>query len=552
MYHCRQVFISTKRFLLAGVKASSLAERCSFGVLYDGPLGILSSQNGACLAANEVLRETQQSWKSLGDIFWHRQPPTRDVMTFESSGTGRAALHSTEKVQAHRASSFKLGHSIRFLSQAPSANAREDHRGEFQRDSAGTSRVDRVLKKLQKLFAEEEPGTGAASIVEALVQVETSEKDIQAIFVKQRGIYSTTFTQARAASALKLIRCLLENKVTCADVGRIIKADPRILCKKDFQGCLEVLEYLRNDLKVEHISEVLKYGSLILYCSVGSLRTRVAFLKDEMGMKDLGSALYKSPNLLRVGTESLSKKAESLRAALDVQDLGPLLDRCPKLLFVGPTVPAAAFRWLKGTLGKDAAKKVAAVDPVFLTVKASHYEASLRNLMATFPDTDALALIARSPRILNIHPKTLRESYKWLVDAFSGALGEAGAAEMVLRHPRLLNMTVPSLQAKVEFCTGVMGRTWAELGAAPDVLAVGLKSRLLPRALVMRRLGLTHHFALNTIFNISNKDFERRQELWAQPKYDKHRRFDSEVDVQDDAFVPPSVPLPMDKQAAER
>eukprot|EP00897_Mesotaenium_endlicherianum_P005080 jgi/Mesen1/45/ME1097609C05707 len=36
------------------------------------------------------------------------------------------------------------------------------------------------------------------------------------------------------------------------------------------------------------------------------------------------------------------------------------------------------------------------------------------------------------------------------------------------------------------------------------------------------------------------------------PKYDKHRRFDSLVDVQDDAIVLPSVPLPEDKQAAER
>eukprot|EP00897_Mesotaenium_endlicherianum_P008356 jgi/Mesen1/7549/ME000392S06812 len=513
MYYLRQVLVSTKQFLLSGVKASSLKERCSIGVLYDGPRGIQSFQNGACPAANEALHKTQQSWKSLGEVIW-QQPPARDVLTFESSGTGRVALHPTEKVQPHGPSSFKRGHSIRLLSQA--LPAREDHRGDFDRDSTGNSRVQRVLKKLQRVFAEEEPGTGAASIVEALLEVEVREKDIQAIFVRHRPIYSTTFTEARAASALKLIQCLLDHKVTRADVGRIIKADPRVLSKKDYQRCLEVLEYLRNDLKVEHISKVLKNDPSILYCSVGSLRTNVAFLKDELGMKDIVSALYKCPHLLRVGTQGLSKKAESLRAVLDVQDLGPVLDRCPKLLFVGPTVPAATFRWLKDTLGECAAKKVAAIDPHFLARKADAYEAKLRNLRATFPDTDALALIARSPRILTINPKTLREVYKWFSDAFSGATGEAGAAEMVLRNPRLLNVTVPSVQAKVEFFTGVMGRTRAELGRAPEVLLVGLKSRLLPRALVMRHLGLTHHFALSTIFSTSSKEFERRQECWAQ------------------------------------
>eukprot|EP00897_Mesotaenium_endlicherianum_P008315 jgi/Mesen1/7511/ME000039S06729 len=97
MYCCRQVLVSTKRFLLAGVKASSLTERCSFEVLYDGPLGILSFQNGACPAAIEVLHKTQQSWTSLGENIWQQQPFTRDVLTFELSGTGRAALHPTEK-----------------------------------------------------------------------------------------------------------------------------------------------------------------------------------------------------------------------------------------------------------------------------------------------------------------------------------------------------------------------------------------------------------------------------------------------------------------------
>eukprot|EP00897_Mesotaenium_endlicherianum_P002040 jgi/Mesen1/1864/ME000143S00921 len=391
--------------------------------------------------------------------------------------------------------------------------------------------VSRVLERLNKVISGEEAGAGAASVVEALLQLDLSNKEVEAIITKNSPLFHASFLSktAHSSNVAEMVDCLLAFQLTRKEVGRIFRKDPLLLSTKDCRVWADAIEFLRDEVKVERMPKVLMLYPNILRLKVTKLRATVSLLRDEFGIHSMVRLVETCPALLGGKLESLREKCVNLRQILGVQDLGPLLDRHPGLLLVGPTVPAAAAEWLVATLGEETARRVLLVNPQLLTGKAQTYEQKLGSLRAMLPAVDLRVLILRNPQILATSTETVRGSFACLAETF----GEAAAAAMVLKNPRVLHVSAALLRARLEFCTRAMGWSLLQLASTPGILALSLEGTLEPRYAALRRLGLARSFAPSTIFNTSKREFERRLVLWAQPKYDKFRQFD-EVNDNDD------------------
>eukprot|EP00897_Mesotaenium_endlicherianum_P004293 jgi/Mesen1/3892/ME000208S02905 len=374
--------------------------------------------------------------------------------------------------------------------------------------------IGRVLDKLSEHFKVEAAGVGAARIVEALLQLHLTDKEIESIFARNRPLYNATFiTKASHASNMEeLVGSLLALGLSRKRVGRLFKAVPRLLSTKDSRGWAEVIAYLQDELHIRKLPKVLSQCPAILKRKVVPMRAVVEFLGEEAGIRDVVGAVERCSMLLGASLESLREKAAALRELLGTRDVGPVLDRCPELLYVGTAVPACALQWLAASLGAEAAWKLVAVHPQFLTWKEETLERKLGTLAEMLPDVDAAALFAQSPTILAVSPEKQAETYAWLATT----LGERVAPSAVLKYPRLLSTSAASMQARLEFVARAGGRSRAEVLASPVILTKGLESTLQPRFDALRRLGLTHHFALATVVMCSSTVFERSLERWAQ------------------------------------
>eukprot|EP00897_Mesotaenium_endlicherianum_P008304 jgi/Mesen1/7501/ME000039S06718 len=513
MNHCRRSLVTVTRTLLpSNVKEASSR----------GPQG-RPFQTGI-RPANGVLHKAQGHLKDFVGSF--RQVQCKEGAFDADTCYTRpvSANFSPKENRQLQSLCSKWRHSVRFLLQTLPAEYREIHSGKTQPEPVENPHVKRVLDKLSKLFLKKKAGAGTAKVIEVLLQLHLSEKEVESIFNTNRPLYDTAFiTQTGSASSLvELVDCLLAFGLTHKEVGKMFKMRPHLLSTEGCQAWGETVGYLRDELKVARLSKVLTKWPRILQSDASTKRTVVDFLRKECGMLNVVGAVDKYPSLLGMTTDSLKEKTASLRQLLGRQELGRLLDKRPNLLYVGLTVPAASFKWLTDTVGEDEARRVSSVYPQLLTCKAETLELKLGNLRTTFPTVDVLALLAREPSILSASPETIRRIHRWLCDSF----GEPNAAKIVQLSPQLLHISVDILQPKAEFVTRVMGRSSAELAEVPRVLAYGLQTYLQPRYDAMRRLGLGHHFSLKKLFFSKNEVFKALLILCKEPEFDQYRRFD--------------------------
>eukprot|EP00897_Mesotaenium_endlicherianum_P005731 jgi/Mesen1/5186/ME000257S04460 len=517
MNTCRRLLVSIENLLLPNPVYEALRSqyRSRSGLLYYEPQSASPFQIevGVPLTAPHG---AQRRWKSLAGASKQQQPSAGIII---GTGYDRPASSASLLVAVqllHRQLHQGKTDAIRLQSQAVPGHGKEIQGGDRQHDLENEPRVKRLLDKLSKLFPGKKPGSEAPNIVGTLLQLHLTEKEVEAMFAKHRSLYSASFIRkkkANAASAQELIESLLARKMTRVEVGRMLKYDPYVLSKGDCRNCIEIVEYLADELKVERLAAVLRLGPTILHKRVCTLRKNVAFLQEDLGMQGLCAALQKFPLFLGFSIAGLALKAEALRRALGMCDLGALLDRYPTLLFANPAVPAATRRWLAATLGEAAAQKAVLQYPLFLSNKAEIYEGRLSYLRERLPGVDVVALFSKCPNILTVNPEALVTTHRWLAETF----GEPALAGVVLKHPRLLTFKVPSLQAKLEFLTGDVGRSTEEVAAGTSVLARSLEGVLRPRCAAVRHLGLLHMFKLTTVFSTSEKHLARNLKMWAQP-----------------------------------
>eukprot|EP00897_Mesotaenium_endlicherianum_P008312 jgi/Mesen1/7509/ME000039S06724 len=493
-------------------------------------------------SGSNQLRAVHDKWKPSADGPRSFQFRTRLVsLSTSSNGPGEAAVFSLSE----KGSSCPLSHAGRQCTRALARTELLDGgHGETQGGLDFQSglvvdnpHLDRVLNKLSVHFADKEAGAGAANIVGALLQLHLTAKDVESIFTRHRALYKASLDKktSQASSVVELVECLLAFGLTRKEVGRLFKVDPYMLSTKSCLGWAENVGYLRDELKVARLSKVLILQPGLLRFKISKMRAVVKFLTEELGMQKVVGAVERHPSMLGYTVQRLGEKMVVLREVLGRQDVGPMLDKYPGLLYVSPTVPVAAFRWLVDTLGKDEAKarRVTVVYPQLLASKVETLDRKLRNLRAVLPKVDALALLVRSPQIIASNPETLSGNYEWLV----GTFGQPTAAEIVLTTPRMLCLSVPLVRPKLEFVTGVMGYTKADVAASPAILTVSQERVLKPRFAALQKLGLAQHFALTTMYTVTDKAFQRNLERWAQPEYDKHRRFGHQEDSPDGAFA---------------
>eukprot|EP00897_Mesotaenium_endlicherianum_P010421 jgi/Mesen1/9407/ME000614S08667 len=411
---------------------------------------------------------------------------------------------------------------VRVLADADLLHREEDkgirERGQAHTELAGgrdSSRVARTLEQLRLLFPGEEAGEDTATMVEALLQLHLSEKDVESMFARNRPLYNSTFVRKtrHVANMATLVDSLLACGLIRKEVGGILRKNPHLLSAKDCLSCAETARYLRDELRVARLAKMLTAWPGLLMAKVGKVREIVCFLREESGAQDPARTVERFPPLLWGNVDSFRERAAALRLLLDVPDVGPLIDKCPQLLYVSASVPAATFRWLVDTLGEEAARKLIFAGPEVLTGKAETHAQKLENLRAMLPPSvDAEALLLRSPSVLDANPESLRRNFAWLCAHF----GERDAVRMVQTCPRVASVDAAVLRPKAEFVAHEMGRSRAELAASPRTLFLSLEGTLRPRYAAVQRLGLARRFALNTLFSCSSRSFERRLERWAQ------------------------------------
>eukprot|EP00897_Mesotaenium_endlicherianum_P005728 jgi/Mesen1/5183/ME000257S04458 len=448
---------------------------------------------------------------------------------------------------------------IRLLSQSVPAHGKEVQGGSYQHDLGDKPHVKRELDKLSKLFSGEKPGVGAASMVETLLALHLGEKDVEAIFVEHPSLYTATFTKEEpdVVTAHELIRDLLACNLTRREVGRIIRTNPFIMSWELGRGCIEVVKHLTNELKVVQLAEVRRLDSNTLYMKGSTLRETIACLKVQLGKRDVGLFMQKSPQkssqLLGHTSLSFDQNIEAPGSSPGPPDQGLFLDRSLQPVSVvptvpadawqwlvatlgesaaqnliagsqpvsgGPTEPAGTWQWLVATLGESAAQKVIAKSSRVLSLTMETCQQRLSSLREMLPGVDVVAIIVKCPTILTVNPEALVATHGWLVETFA----ELYSARFVLTCPTLLLLTVPPLQAKLDFITGVLGRSKEDVAAYPLILTRGVES-VLKRFTKIQRLGLGHKFKLSTIYSSSNDEFAKQLDVWAQPSYNLHRRW---------------------------
>lgn len=171
----------------------------------------------------------------------------------------------------------------------------------------------------------------------------------------------------------------------------------------------QILTYLRDKIGVKNMGKVVKRSPTLLYFNLETLIERVKTL-ESLGVVVDGDLFESYTGLLHFNPIAIKGKAKALEMAL-----GPRCHlKCPLLFYVKEEDVAKRVTNLQDILGEDLTKECLGKHPIILMSREATVKEMCLKLIEMFPNSELMTLIQMRPDILGRNWKNLHSKFEYL------------------------------------------------------------------------------------------------------------------------------------------